>query len=406
MESAPTSNTFKSYISFWTGQMFSLLGSSIVQFVVIWWVTIETESPIYLSIAAFLGFLPMVVISPIAGVFIDRWNRKLIIAITDFLQAVITVWLIFLIMLNIADVWTIILINSLRGICQAFHFPAINAIIPIMIPKKHLSRFNGINYFFTGLINVIGPVVAASLLLIWSINEILWIDIITFIIAIFPLLLIKIPSVIEKDKKRDSFKNDFKLGFNILQTVPGLLILLILISAVNFLSVPFHTLLPLFVKVNHVGTASDLAIVMALIQIGMVFGALLASIKKDWKHRVRVILLGIVIAAGGYITAAISPPGNIIMIGIGGMIRAAMIPVINTNFLTIIQTNVSAETQGRVMSIVITIASAVSPFGMVLSGFIAEAIGIVPLYLTFAALELASVLITWLFSNVRHVVYE
>lgn len=406
MESAPTSNTFKSYISFWTGQMFSLLGSSIVQFVVIWWVTIETESPIYLSIAAFLGFLPMVVISPIAGVFIDRWNRKLIIAITDFLQAVITVWLIFLIMLNIADVWTIILINSLRGICQAFHFPAINAIIPIMIPKKHLSRFNGINYFFTGLINVIGPVVAASLLLIWSINEILWIDIITFIIAIFPLLLIKIPSVIEKDKKRDSFKNDFKLGFNILQTVPGLLILLILISAVNFLSVPFHTLLPLFVKVNHVGTASDLAIVMALIQIGMVFGALLASIKKDWKHRVRVILLGIVIAAGGYITAAISPPGNIIMIGIGGMIRAAMIPVINTNFLTIIQTNVSAETQGKVMSIVITIASAVSPFGMVLSGFIAEAIGIVPLYLTFAALELASVLITWLFSNVRHVVYE
>ena len=386
--------------------MFSLLGSSIVQFVVIWWVTIETESPIYLSIAAFLGFLPMVVISPIAGVFIDRWNRKLIIAITDFLQAVITVWLIFLIMLNIADVWTIILINSLRGICQAFHFPTINAIIPIMIPKKHLSRFNGINYFFTGLINVIGPVVAASLLLIWSINEILWIDIITFIIAIFPLLLIKIPSVIEKDKKRDSFKNDFKLGFNILQTVPGLLILLILISAVNFLSVPFHTLLPLFVKVNHVGTASDLAIVMALIQIGMVFGALLASIKKDWKHRVRVILLGIVIAAGGYITAAISPPGNIIMIGIGGMIRAAMIPVINTNFLTIIQTNVSAETQGRVMSIVITIASAVSPFGMVLSGFIAEAIGIVPLYLTFAALELASVLITWLFSNVRHVVYE
>ena len=406
MESSPTSNTFKSYISFWTGQMFSLLGSSIVQFVVIWWITIETESPIYLSIAAFLGFLPMVVISPIAGVFIDRWNRKLTIAITDFLQAVITVWLIFLIMLNIADVWTIILINSLRGICQAFHFPAINAIIPIMIPKKHLSRFNGINYFFTGLINVIGPVVAASLLLIWSINEILWIDIITFIIAIFPLLLIKIPLVIEKDKKRDSFKNDFKLGFNVLQTVPGLLILLILISAVNFLSVPFHTLLPLFVTVNHVGTASDLAIVMALIQIGMVSGALLALIKKDWKHRVRVILLGIVIAAGGYITAAISPPGNIIMIGIGGMVRAAMIPVINTNFLTIIQTNVSAETQGRVMSIVITIASAVSPIGMVLSGFIAEAIGIVPLFLTFAALELISVLITWLFSNVRHVVYE
>jgi DHA3 family macrolide efflux protein-like MFS transporter len=407
MESIATSSTFKNYIAFWMGQLTSLLGSSVIQFVIVWWLALETGSPIVLSVAAFLGFLPQVIISPLAGVYIDRWNRKLIIGITDFLQAYITIYLIILFAFNASEVWLVILINSARGICQAFHFPAVNAIIPIMVPKKRLSRINGINYLFTGLINTMGPVIGAILNDIWLISNILWIDVFTFLIAIIPLLLIKIPSVLEtKHMKKETFREDFKLGTYVLKNVPGLLVLLILISVVNFLSVPFNTLMPLFVKNNHSGSATDLAMVMALIQIGMISGALFSAIRKDWKNRVRVIFLGIIIASSGYIFATLSPPGFFIMIGIGGLFRAAMVPVINTNFLTIIQTHVSAETQGRVMSIVIAIAMAVSPIGIILSGPIAESIGIVPLYLIFASLEFVSVIITWTFTNIRHVNYK
>jgi DHA3 family macrolide efflux protein-like MFS transporter len=407
METNATGSTFKSYIAFWMGQLTSLLGSSIIQFVIVWWLALETGSPTILSIAAFLGFLPQVILSPLAGVYIDRWNRKLIIGITDFLQAYITIYLIILFAFNASNVWLIILINSARGICQAFHFPAVNAIIPIMVPKKYFTRINGINYLFTGLIHTMGPVIGATLLTIWAISNILWIDVFTFLMAIIPLLLIKIPSIQKiNNKRKETFKEDFKLGICVLKNVPGLLILLILISIVNFLSVPFNTLMPLFIKDNHSGSAPDLALVMALIQIGMISGALFSVIRKDWKNRVRVIFLGIIIAGSGYILATLSPPKFIIMIGIGGLIRAAMIPVINTNFLTIIQTHVSAETQGRVMSIVISIAMAVSPIGMIISGPIAENIGIIPLYLIFASLEFVSVMIIWVFTNIRHVNYE
>ena len=175
---------------------------------------------------------------------------------------------------------------------------------------------------------------------------------------------------------------------------------------INFLGQPFGTLLPLFVESNHSGEASDLAVVMVLMQIGMIVGAIVASSKKDWKNRVMVISSCISISVIGYILSALSPPGNFILIGIGGMIRAGMVPLINTNFLTIIQLHVPPEKQGKVMSIVVSLAWAVIPLGSLVSGPIAEAIGIVPLYLTFAILELLTVIIILLVTDVRKVRYE
>ena len=164
METAATKHTQRSYLFFWGGQLFSLLGSSIIQFVIIWWIAEGTKSPIYVSIAFFLGSLPMVIIPPIIGVFIDRWNRKLTIALIDSLQAFITFLIIMLFLFDIANIWLIMTMNFFRGICQAIHFPTVNVIIPLMVPKKNLSRMNAINYLFTGVIRVIGPIVAGSLL--------------------------------------------------------------------------------------------------------------------------------------------------------------------------------------------------------------------------------------------------
>ena len=408
MSSTTSTSTFKSYLFFWGGQLFSLLGSSIIHFVIIWWITKITGSAIILGVANFLGMLPLIILSPIAGVFIDRWNRKIIIAIADSLQAIITIWLIILFFCKIENVIIVILINSLRGVCQAFHFPTVKAIIPIMIPKDKLSRMNAIDYLFNGVVNIFGPVIAAVLYAIFPIIMILWVDVITFVIAIIPLILIPIPDIRQNQisKKHYSFIKDFKVGISGLKKVTGLVTLLVLISVINFLGQPFGTLLPLFVESNHSGEAGDLALVMALIQIGMIIGALIATSKKDWKNRVSIISSCILISVGGYIISALSPTGNFILIGIGGMIRAAMVPMINTNFLTIIQLHVPPEKQGKVMSIVVSLAWAVIPLGSLTSGPLAELMGIVPLFITFAILELLSVVITLLFTNIRSVKYD
>jgi len=208
MELQASQTTFRSYLFFWAGQLASLLGSSIAQFVIIWWITLETGSALYLSLASFLGLAPMVILAPFAGVFVDRWNRKALIFTADFLQALATVILIFMFWSGVIQIWHILMLTTIRGVLQAFHSPAVSAIIPIMIPKEKLSRMNGLNYLCSGAVTLLGPIVAALTLTVWKIYQILWIDMATFIVAFIPLLIVKIPPV-RKKGERSSFKGDF-----------------------------------------------------------------------------------------------------------------------------------------------------------------------------------------------------
>ena len=237
---------------------------------------------------------------------------------------------------------------------------------------------------------------------------ILWVDIITFFIAVIPLIMIKIPHVSESKGKRESFSffKDLKMGFRVLKEVPGLLILVIFISVINFLGQPFGVLLPLLVNSVHFGDELDLAFIMVLMQIGMISGAVITSLKKDWKNRVLLITGCVLLSVVGYALSAIAPIGAFYIIGIGGLIRAGMTPLINTNFLTIIQLHVPPEKQGKVMSIVVSLAWAVIPPGSLVAGFLGGVMGIVPLYLTFAGLELITVILTLSLTNIRQVKYD
>lgn len=213
MEIQTNQKTFKSYLFFWSGQQASLLGSSIVQFVIIWWIAITTGNTLYLALAAFLGLAPMVILGSFAGVFADRWNRKALIAVVDFLQALASVILIFLFWLNIVSIRHVFALLTVRGIFQAFHQPAVSAITPSMVPKGRLSRMNGLNYLSSGAVAMVGPIVAAFLLVFWQIYQILWIDIAPFIIALILLLIVAIPPVQTK-KTRPSNRISLKASIS------------------------------------------------------------------------------------------------------------------------------------------------------------------------------------------------
>jgi len=408
MESTATSQTFTNYIFFWSGQLFSLLGSSIVQIVLIYWIFFETKSMTIVSLASFFSFLPQFILGPLAGVFADRWNRKILIGLSDFCQALTTLSLIFLFFFNIRQVWLIILINSIRGVFQAFHWPVVNAIIPLMIPKKNLSRMNGINYFFTGLVNTMGPIIAGILLILFPIDQILWVDVLTFLIAIIPLLLIKIPPVLRKvlPKHKRSYFRELKVGFKAIKIVPGLLILLFVATILNFLGNPFSTLMIPYISGTHSGTVENLAIVLASIQAGMFVGAIIVVSKKVWNKKPLIIFTGILIGEVGHLILALAPPQNFIMISIGGFMFAFIVPFVNTMFLTILQTVIPPDKQGRVMSNVITIVTLVSPVAMLISGPLAELIGITTLFIFSAGLNFIFIIFVWIFSNVRNYDYD
>ena len=408
MESTATTQTLRSYIFFWSGQLFSLLGSSIVQIVLNFWIYEETNSLTMVSLAFFFSFLPQFILGPFVGVFADRWNRKILIGISDFCQALTTLSLVFLFFFNIRLVWLIIFINSLRGVFQAFHWPVVNAIIPLMIPKKNLSRMNGINYFFTGLVNTMGPIIAGILLLLFPIDLILWVDILTFLIAITPLILIEIPPLVKKilPKHKTSYLREFKVGFKAIKIVPGLLTLLFVATILNFLGNPYNTLMIPYVRGSHSGSVENLAIVLASIQAGMFAGAIIVVIKKVWKKKILIIFLGIFIGEIGHLILSFAPAQNFLIISIGGFIFAFIVPFVNTMFLTILQTAIPPDKQGRVMSNVITIVTLVSPLAMIISGPLAELMGITTLFMVSSSLNILFIVIVWIFSNVRNTNYD
>ena len=398
MEVIPSQKTYKNYLLFWSGQLFSLFGSTVVYFAITWWITIETGNPIFISIASFLHIISNVIVLPFAGVLSDRLNKKKLIMIADSSQVIATVFLIIFFALNVTNIYVIFILISIRSIFQAIHLPTVNSIIPTMVPKEKLTRINGINYLFTGLVELTAPFVGAILLLNLSVNQVLWTDLITFAIALIPLLIVRIPSVNddkESDKGNNSFVKDFKIGFKTLRLIPGLLIILILAMFQNLLIRPITTLTSYYVNVIHSGTVLDLAIVMGFLQGSMIFGALVTSLKKKWNHQTSTYFMGLMIINIGYMMFAFVPTGSIVIIGISAAVFGLFFPIVNSLYQTMIQTVVPKDKIGRITSIDFALSMAIAPIGILGAGLLTELLGLTNLIFYCAIIGMVLTLIVW-----------
>ena len=388
-EKLPTEQEkFRSFVLFLGGQFVSLFGSSIVMFAIIWWITVETGSALFLSFASFLSFVPIIVLIPFAGVYADRWNKKHMIIISDLLQAVFTLGLIILFAIDMANIVAVLLLILLRGICQAFHQPALMSIIPFMVPPKYLAKVNSVSTFLSGMLLIITPVVAASLMVFFSVGQVFWVDIITFVIAVIPSIFLKLQ--VKKRKKKSKFKKEFKEGIEALKQIEGLLTLLMLFSVVSFFIAPFFILSAYFVNITHSGSEFDLALVQALFQGGVVIGAIIVFAKKNWNKKVLTIFIMSYMLLVGMLIILFSPIGAFLIIGIGRLIMGIGMAILNTMVTTLIQSIVAPRKQGRVMSIVMVITNSVIPLSMIISGFFVEILGI---YLFFWLCVIGSVVV-------------
>lgn len=345
----------------------------------------------------------MIIISPIAGIISDRYDRRKLILLVDSLQAFSTFILILFFIFNLMQFWNLLLFVAIRSICQAFHAPTANAIIPTMVPKDKLSRINGINFLFTSFVNVIGPLVGGFLLIFFTVQEALWIDVITFLIALIPLLLIKIPRVKKLPEKheRDSFYTSFKEGVNIIYGIPGLLSMMITFMILNFLHQPQGTLMPHFIRVDHGGTVLAFSLVSMAFNIGMFIGGITTSVKKNWKYKMRMIYIAYIIMSIGIILVATTPTGNIPLLMIYSTITGFTGPIINSLYFTIIHQKVPHDKVGRVISIDTTLSFIAMPIGTLLAGPLAYAIGTPTLFLSSAILMFITITLIYIFSNVR-----
>lgn len=390
-------DSFQAYLFFWAGQLFSILGSNMVSFVIIWTITdLAPNNNTVLSIAAFLAFLPFVIFVPIAGVIADKWNKKYLILIADTLQALLTLVYIILVFQGTLQIWHIYVIGFLRGTCAAFHEPVSFSVLSIMVPKDKISRMNGINALFSSMVRIIAPVLAGILMTFMDVVWILSIDILTYLIALIPILYIAFPDFVENSQKspmedeikgksdsngngNGSFWDHMKEGFQAILNIPGLMTIMLMATLSNFFFQPLDALLPNFIRYEHFGGKVELAYFLAFLNLGMFVGAITMSVKKQWKNMKVAITIGLFSTSAGLLAIGLVPQGNFVALYIVASLFLVMNPIVNGLFQTMIVFMIPPEKMGRVISVLMTASAIISPLGLILAGPAADLLGSISL---------------------------
>ena len=364
----------------WTGQAFSLLGSELVQFALVWYLTKQTGSASVLAFASFVALIPRVLISPFSGALVDRWNRQRIMIFADAAIAVSTMVLAGIFWLGKIQIWHIYVIMFIRSLGSGFHWPAMKASTSLMVPKEQLSRISGLNQTLRGILGVIAPVAAALLLEILPMFGILSIDVLTAIIAISPLLFVVIPQP-EKPSAAEITKpahlwEDVKDGFNYIFAWKGMLYLAIFATSLNFLLNPGFTFIPLLVTSYFGKGAVDFSLMESAFSVGIILGGIILSAWGGFKRNIFTSLTGIIGMALGTAIIALTPI-NLFYVAVAGMaITGLMNPIANGPIAAIIQSHVDPNMQGRVFSMLESMVSAMMPISLLIAAPVAEWIGI------------------------------
>jgi MFS transporter, DHA3 family, macrolide efflux protein len=364
----------------WTGQAFSILGSSIVQFALVWWMTRTTGSAAVLAAATFVAFIPEVLIMPFAGALVDRWNRRKVMIIADSSVALATLGLVYLFWQGQEQLWHIYLILFIRSIGTIFHWTAMQASTSLMVPKAHLARINGMNESLRGALKIVSPPLAALLIGVLPMFNILAIDVITAAVAVTTLILVKIPqperSAVQEKFSPRAVLADVAHGFRYVRAWTGLAMILIVAALLNFFQAPSTTLLPLLVTQHFNGGVWHLSIAQSASWVGILAGGLVLGAWGGTQRRIFTTLAGIIGIALGILLQA-AAPAEWFYVGVFGFALAGfMIAIANGPLFAILQARVAPEMQGRVFALISTVSSAMVPLSMVIAGPLAEWMGV------------------------------
>lgn len=370
------------FFSIWTGQAFSILGSQVVQFALIWWLTIKTGSATVLTLASVVGIVPQVLLAPVAGALIDRWNRRITMMVADSVAAVAAGVLAGLFALGWAQIWHVFLILFIRSCAGAFHWPAMQASTSLMIPKQHLSRIQGINQMLYGALGIIAAPLGALVMDLMPLQGVVAIDVVTAAFAIVPLLFVYIPqpvrtlSVVPANGEKPSLWTDMSAGWKYVTEWKGVMILLGMATLINLLVNPAFALLPLLVKNDLHGAAPHLAALESAMGFGMMAGGLTLGVWGGFRRRILTTFVGLIGMGTGVLLVGLTPTSLFAMAVVAMFLAGFMNVITNGPVHAVLQAVVAPEMQGRVFTLVSSLAALMSPIGLLIAGPLSDMVGV------------------------------
>lgn len=368
----------KAFLIIWITQIVSVLSSAMSQFGLTIWMYQQTQSATAMGLMQVFFITPFLILSPVAGVMVDRYNRKLMMAVSDVAAFFATGMVFILVTLGRLEFWHLYVAAALNGIGNTFQWPAYSAAITTMIPKEQLGRANGLMSLMEAGPGVVAPLLAGSLLPWMGLKGILIVDMVTFVLAVTALLLVVIPAptrTSEGEAARGNLTAEAAYGFKYIFARPGLLGLQLVFFFGNlFFGIASNVSAPLILAHTNSNTLAYGSVQTAG-AVGGILGGIAMSAWGGTKRKVDGVLAGwILISFFGLILFGLSRD----VMGWSVFTAAALFltPWLNGSNQAIWQAKVAPDLQGRVFSarrLIAWFANPISPIiGGTLSDFVLE----------------------------------
>lgn len=357
----------------WLGQLVSLMGTAMSGFALTIFAWQFSGKATNLALVGFFSFAPAVVFSPIAGALVDRWNKKLVMMLSDLAAGLMTILVLILYQAGILQIWHLMVTGFITGTFQAFQFPAYSSAISVMIPKEQFTRASSMLSLAEVGSGVLSPVLAGALIGVIGIGGILLIDVVTFLFAIGMLLLIFIPPVPPSEagaEGKGSLLREAWYGFEYILKRPGLLGLQLVFFFGNFLGSFLWTLLAPMILARTGDNTVILGTIQSIASIGGVIGGVAISAWGGFKRKIYGVLIGW--SLGGVCAAAFGLGRNLLQWAIPIFLLELTVMLVNPSNQAIWQSKVPPDVQGRVFSVRRMIAQISAPLAMLIAGPLAD----------------------------------
>ncbi|NLM61134.1 MAG: MFS transporter [Clostridiales bacterium] len=371
-----SSNWKRNTVLFLASQTISLLGSSLVQFAITWHIALETRSGLIMTLSIICGYAPNLLLSPFAGVWADRYNRKMLMIVSDALIALSTLVMAILFMMGYGSVWMLLVVSAVRSFGTSIQTPAVSAFLPQIVPTEKLTRVNAANQTIMSVMMLLSPVVSGALLSVSPIGSIFFIDVITAIIAIAILLFfLHVPAHARAmEKQKTTYFADLRGGLMYISQHRFLKAFFLFLAIDAFLTAPAIFLPTLQVPRAFGDEVWRLTVMEITFSVGMMLGGLVMTAWGGFKNRYHTIIVANMVLSLFLIALGVAPDYWIYISVIG--ILGLFIPMYNTPITVILQEKIEDDFRGRVFSVMGMISGSVTPLSMVIFGPLSDMISI------------------------------
>lgn len=376
----------------WSGQAISMFTSYAASFAAIWYVTESTGSALALALLSICAYLPQGLLSPFGGVVADRINRKYIVIAADLFTGIASLVLGLIILFGHVSLTALVIMVIVRSAGQAFHYPAMMAIMPMLVPEKHLLRINTLDQLLLSVAGMVAPALGILLYTVLGFHSVMFLDFVGALLACTAMLLAKVPSSQNQAESNASAStgedlsapasakrhvlHDLKEGWVALRSVHGLFMLIVLITLGMVCYSPMSSLYPLMTYEHFQGDGYMASIAEATFAAGLLIGS---TILMVWGGGKRLTLLiasaclffGVLCSVSGLLHPNLFWVFAVLCAGMG-LVSAWF----NGPMMTLIQRNSTEETMGRIIGLVTAASALAGPFGIALGGVFAEFAGV------------------------------